>query len=154
MLLQEFYNSEATKQVGPGYAAASDILRMEIMHRFGGMYSDGDNAILGVKDLHRVARSAEGYAMQKVMDKGYKAKFKEFSNSAFVMSKEHPFAKEYLDLLRDNYGKTQDEVMPTADQDFLDSPRGFVRRNSVMYRTGPEVIRSLAKRSCPVCATS
>ncbi|MFI9380103.1 protein-glutamine glutaminase family protein [Kutzneria sp. NPDC052558] len=146
MRLQEFYNSEVTKQVGPGYAAASDILRMEVMHRFGGMYSDGDNVILGLKDLHRVARSDEGYAIQKVMDKGYKAKFKEFSNSAFVMSKGHPFAKEYLDQLRENYGKSQDELMPHADPEFLDAPRGFVRRNSVMYRTGPEVIRSVAKR--------
>jgi len=146
MRLQEFYNAEAGKQVGPGYAAASDILRMEVMHRFGGMYSDGDNAILGLRDLHRVARSDEGYAIQKSMDKGYKAKFKEFSNSAFVMSKGHPFAQEYLDQLRENYGKSQDELMPKADADFLDSPRGFVRRNSVMYRTGPEVIRSLAKR--------
>ena len=142
MQLQEEYNSEAHKGVGPGYAAASDILRMEIMHRFGGMYSDGDNVIHNVNDLILTAQSDKGFAVHRTR---YGT-----GNSAFVMSKGHPFAQAYLDQLRENYGKSQEEIMPKGinsfGQQFFDSPMGKVHRNSVMVRTGPEALNQVAKR--------
>ncbi|GAB3141980.1 hypothetical protein GCM10027290_15590 [Micromonospora sonneratiae] len=48
MRLQAQYLVEHTKQVPTGFAAASDILRLAIVDRFGGLYSDGDNEIVGV----------------------------------------------------------------------------------------------------------
>jgi hypothetical protein len=42
MLLHGPYVLEMSKQRPGGYAAASDHLRVEIVHRFGGMYADGD----------------------------------------------------------------------------------------------------------------
>ena len=43
MVLNGPFRSALAKQDGPGYAEASDILRVEILLRFGGIYSDGDN---------------------------------------------------------------------------------------------------------------
>jgi hypothetical protein len=42
MTLHASYVLEMAKQLPRGYAAASDGLRVEIVHRFGGMYADGD----------------------------------------------------------------------------------------------------------------
>ena len=42
MLLHGPFVLEMAKQRPGGYAAASDHLRVEIVHRFGGMYADGD----------------------------------------------------------------------------------------------------------------
>lgn len=142
MLLQEFYNSEAAKQAGPGYAAASDILRMELMHRFGGLYTDGDNVVHNLNDVILAARSDEGYATHRVGTK--------IANSAFTMSKGHPFARAYLDQQRENYGQTQKNLMPAAvnalGQEFFATPLGRVHRNSIMHRTGPEALSRTARR--------
>ncbi|SEP53028.1 Glycosyltransferase sugar-binding region containing DXD motif-containing protein [Amycolatopsis saalfeldensis] len=142
MLLQEFYNSEALKQAGPGYAAASDILRMELLHRFGGLYTDGDNVVHNLNDVILAARSDEGYATHRVGTK--------IANSAFTMSKGHPFARAYLDQQRENYGKTQKNLMPAnvnaLGQEFFATPLGRVHRNSIMHRTGPEALSQTARR--------
>jgi hypothetical protein len=42
MTLHASYTLEICKQLPRGYAAASDGLRVEIVHRFGGLYADGD----------------------------------------------------------------------------------------------------------------
>jgi hypothetical protein len=42
MSLHASYTLEMCKQLPRGYAAASDGLRVEIVHRFGGLYADGD----------------------------------------------------------------------------------------------------------------
>ncbi|WP_328605144.1 hypothetical protein OG943_34695 [Amycolatopsis sp. NBC_00345] len=142
MLLQEFYNSEAVKQAGPGYAAASDILRMELMHRFGGLYTDGDNVVHNLNDVILAAQSDEGYATHRVGSN--------IANSAFTMSQGHPFARAYLDQQRDNYGRTQKNLMPAAvnalGQEFFATPLGRVHRNSIMHRTGPEALSRTARR--------
>jgi hypothetical protein len=142
MLLQEFYNSEALKQAGPGYAAASDILRMELLHRFGGLYTDGDNVVHNLNDVILAAQSDEGYATHRVGTR--------IANSAFTMSKGHPFARAYLDQQRENYGKTQKNLMPATvnslGQEFFATPLGRVHRNSIMHRTGPEALSLTARR--------
>ncbi|MFI5607326.1 hypothetical protein [Amycolatopsis sp. NPDC051903] len=142
MLLQEFYNSETARRAGPGYAAASDILRMELMHRFGGLYTDGDNVVQGLDDLVTAAHSPQGYVTHR---QGQKV-----ANSAFAMPKGHPFARAYLDQQRENYGKTQRNLMPegarTLPQAFFATPHGRVHRNSIMYRTGPEALSQTARR--------
>ncbi|QRP46405.1 hypothetical protein [Amycolatopsis sp. FDAARGOS 1241] len=142
MLLQGFYNSEAARRAGPGYAAASDILRMELMHRFGGLYTDGDNVVQGLDDLVTAARSPEGYVTHRQGPR--------ITNSAFAMPKGHPFARAYLDQQRENYGKTQRNLLPEGTrllpQAFFATPHGRVHRNSIMYRTGPEALSQTARR--------
>ncbi|MGW4399575.1 TcdA/TcdB catalytic glycosyltransferase domain-containing protein [Amycolatopsis nivea] len=142
MRTQEFYLSELAKQTGPGFAAASDILRLELMHRFGGLYTDGDNVVHGLDDVVRAAESDAGYAVHRVGGN--------IANSAFTMSKGHPFAGSYLDQLRDNYGQTQANLMPrevdSLGQGFFATPMGRVHRQSVMYRSGPVAMTETARR--------
>ncbi|MET9259937.1 TcdA/TcdB catalytic glycosyltransferase domain-containing protein [Amycolatopsis sp. NPDC004079] len=142
MRTQEFYLSELAKQTGPGFAAASDILRLELMHRFGGLYTDGDNVVHGLDDVVRAAESDAGYAVHRVGGN--------IANSAFTMSKGHPFAASYLDQLRENYGKTQANLMPrevdSLGQGFFATPMGRVHRQSVMYRSGPVAMTETARR--------
>ncbi|MBB4687605.1 glycosyltransferase [Amycolatopsis jiangsuensis] len=142
MLTQEFYLSEVAKQTGPGFAAASDILRLELMYRFGGLYTDGDNVVHGLGDVVRAAESDAGYAVHRVGGN--------IANSAFTMSKGHPFAKAYLDQLRENYGQTQANLLPrevdALGQGFFSTPLGRVHRQSVMYRSGPVALTETARR--------
>ncbi|MYW90384.1 hypothetical protein G3I59_07045 [Amycolatopsis rubida] len=142
MRTQEFYLSESAKQTGPGFAAASDILRLELMHRFGGLYTDGDNVVHGLDDVVRAAQSDAGYAVHRVGGN--------IANSAFTMAKGHPFAASYLDQLRDNYGQTQANLMPrevdSLGQGFFATPMGRVHRQSVMYRSGPVALTETARR--------
>jgi hypothetical protein len=42
MTLHAAYTLEMAKQLPRGYASASDHLRVEIVHRLGGLYADGD----------------------------------------------------------------------------------------------------------------
>jgi mannosyltransferase OCH1-like enzyme len=141
MQLQEFYQVERIKQVGRGYAAASDILRMEILHRFGGVYTDPDNEVNRLEGIPSIIASPEGYAVNK-------DKHNLVSNSALVMPEGHPFAQLYLNRIRENYGKTQMELlgdMANAEEWLWDSQWGKIHRNTVMRRTGPEIFRNLAR---------
>ncbi|QYN23794.1 TcdA/TcdB catalytic glycosyltransferase domain-containing protein [Amycolatopsis sp. DSM 110486] len=142
MLLNEFYHSETGKLTGPGYAAASDILRMELMNRFGGLYTDGDNVVESLEDLFHAATSREGYATHRI---GMNV-----ANSAFAMSKGHPFARVHLDVVRENYGKTQRNLLPPEAYDlppaFFQMPQGRVHRNSIIVRTGPSALSGTARR--------
>ncbi|WP_233559146.1 TcdA/TcdB catalytic glycosyltransferase domain-containing protein [Micromonospora radicis] len=69
MSTEALYKSELVKGVGPGYAAASDLLRMEILERFGGVYSDGDNRLRVGEDLDewlsRAATEPLGFAFPR-----------------------------------------------------------------------------------------
>lgn len=142
MVLQEFYSSEVNKRTGPGYAAASDILRMQLMHDFGGMFADGDNKIEKLDDLTAVSESVEGFAVHRI---GVNV-----GNDAFVMSKGHPFAAAYLDQLRENYERTQEELLPpelkTSPPEEFDTPLTRPYRHTVMVRSGPQVLAQVARR--------
>src|SRR5205814_10499719 len=45
MLLHAEYATEMAKQLPRGYAGPSDLLRLDIIYRFGGAYVDGDNLL-------------------------------------------------------------------------------------------------------------
>ncbi|MFJ2008728.1 glycosyltransferase, partial [Streptomyces chartreusis] len=150
MDLQTFYKVEEVKQVGPGYAAASDILRVEILHRFGGVYTDGDNVLTGNLDaeVRRIADSRHPYALAQDA-KGRR------SNSVLVAPAGHSFLTRYRRVLRDNYTRTpyenearsrilMDEDASLADLrgDLLGVPEignhSRTRiRNEVVHRSGP-----------------
>ncbi|CAM5439453.1 hypothetical protein SFUMM280S_02494 [Streptomyces fumanus] len=95
MSLHDFYRAETAKQVGPGYAAASDILRLEILNRFGGIYVDGDNLLHDPSHAAAAVTSPYGYAIDSDGDT--------LGNSALVMPKGHPFAGLYLEQIKQLY---------------------------------------------------
>jgi len=140
MQLQEIYRAEMIKRAGVGYAAASDILRMEILLRFGGIYTDGDNTVIDLSDVRSIIESRAGYAVNK--DSGYQATI-----SALVMPKGHPFAQFYLDRVRQAYGKTHGELYPpeNAKDPMWHTAVGRAHRNSVVTRTGRGLLRQVAR---------
>ncbi|MER7078173.1 scabin-related ADP-ribosyltransferase [Saccharopolyspora kobensis] len=150
MKLQQPFQSEMVKQTKAGYAAASDILRMELLKRFGGVYSDGEYRT--GKDYFaeaaQVATSGPGYGVH-VLDNG------NAGNDLFVMGKGHPFADFYLDHLGANYLKTQSELIPQFQQnhDAEAGPGPYhdyalnifpARRHIVMFQTGPNAMEAMA----------
>ncbi|MER6999920.1 hypothetical protein [Streptomyces sp. NPDC000410] len=142
MSLHEHFMTEMLKQTGPGYAAASDILRLEILHRFGGIYCDGgDNWISTLRFIREALTSREAYGL--VAERGT------LSNSVFVMAKGHPFAAVYLDVIAEQYTKTQHELLPefgAIPAEVFTDTAFSPRRHSVMARTGPDALHDVAKR--------
>ncbi|MFI1400899.1 toxin glutamine deamidase domain-containing protein [Streptomyces sp. NPDC020681] len=150
MELQALYNVEEAKQQGPGYAAASDILRVEIVHRFGGVYTDGDNALTGNLDaeVRRIVDSERTFALAQDTT-GRRV------NNVIVAPARHVYLDLYRQVFRDNYMRTpyenearslilMEEGASLADlrSDLLGVPEiGNHSRiriaNEVGHRTGP-----------------
>src|SRR5437879_3556962 len=110
MGLQALYKTEEAKQIGAGYAAASDILRVEILKRFGGVYSDGDNAPTAqlVGEVQRIADSLSGFAVG--VEKG------DTNNAVLVSPAGHRFLEAYQQAIAENYTRTPYEnIMRNAD---------------------------------------
>ncbi len=150
--LQAFFAMEMYKLSGPGWAAASDILRVHL-ERFGGFYADGDEVVKDLSGLHHVLESPHGFAIQanERYDRRQPAMF--VNNSALVLVKDHPFWRFYREQIRENYAETHDALfdrMPGVMRDFvqnnLDHPFARPRRYSTTWRTGPQLLRSLLSR--------
>jgi hypothetical protein len=144
MRLGSLFRTEMNKQIGMGYAAASDILRLEVIYRFGGIYSDGDNH---VKDLTTIPENILDYNRR-----GYWVFLDEYgrSNSVVIAFKGHPFVGLYLDLVKEKYAKTQSEVMSAVIRENpFRNPHDIyyrVRRYSTIWRTGPRLLYDLDER--------
>jgi hypothetical protein len=140
-----FFRLESTKQHGRGYAAASDILRLEVLRRFGGVYADGDHVI------------ADATAMWQGLDRSGFTVFSpapgSFGNSGIVAGRKHPFLTQYLTVLRRNYERSQPDLLDDAWQSTsrVDNERVIgasgmrARRYSVLRRTGPENLAIVAR---------
>ena len=142
MRLAPEYKLEVTKPVRRGYAAASDIARWEIVKRFGGLYIDGDNAIAHLNELADVFHSPEAATLSPTLTDGDIV----VGNDVIVAPRQHPLADHVLDLIKDNYTKTQDQLYlqfdtPTHSEEWVTSKFHRLRRNSVMVRTGPTAIK-------------
>ncbi|WP_093606444.1 hypothetical protein [Lentzea waywayandensis] len=138
MRLQEFFAVEMDKQTGPGYAAASDILRLEILRRFGGLYSDGDNRIGEVPDEASFLRSQVAFELPTG----------DWINSAFAMPKGHPFLDLYLDMIQNAYRMTDDTMSRYGAKDHAGDQETIgtaTRRNSVIARTGLNLLSMVAE---------
>ncbi|MFY1632197.1 TcdA/TcdB catalytic glycosyltransferase domain-containing protein [Solwaraspora sp. WMMB335] len=111
MTLHAAYTNEMCKQLPRGYAAASDLLRIEIVHRFGGMYADGDLGFgSGLEELiDRVAGCPHGFTFSLKQDGSV------FSDMIIAPAR-HPAIALYRELTRLRY--------------FLDQPAlfGGIRR--------------------------
>ncbi|MFF2133435.1 glycosyltransferase, partial [Streptomyces olivochromogenes] len=161
MELEGIYKAEESRRTGAAYAAASDVLRLEILARFGGVYTDGDNTVSGdlAGEVRRVADSAHGFGMG---DDGAGR----LSNAIVIAPAGHGFLTPYRDVIRGNYTRTAYENMFRAKQLLIGGEAGDDRselrplapevlgrtrrtvRDEVLYRTGPSsgVMRPLARR--------
>ncbi|MFS8105216.1 hypothetical protein LFM09_49810 [Lentzea alba] len=90
--------AERARRLGAGYAAFSDVARVEILHRFGGVYTDGDNRVVGKlnKLARRVALSVDGFAML-TDHKGL------VNNAGMASAARTKATQEYLSVLATRY---------------------------------------------------
>ncbi|MFC9250959.1 WXG100-like domain-containing protein [Amycolatopsis thailandensis] len=145
MRLDPFYRAELTKGVARGFAAASDTLRVEIVRRFGGVYVDGDDRLTDADAIRSLHDSKEGWALGVTTRDGGQA----VNNSPLGMAKNHPVASFYLGQIEKKYELPQVELFPpgaaTVPPTGFTTPGGSIRRNSVMFRTGPMIFENLFK---------
>ncbi|WP_301148655.1 glycosyltransferase [Mycobacterium simiae] len=143
MSLAAEYKLETSKGTAVGYTAASDILRMEVLYRFGGVYTDHDDTVHRVDGL-RSLFGAPGFAVS--------AEAPNLGNSPLLAARKHPFVKRYLETLASNYRLRQDELAPdvhTAGNSRQEHHAHYLgqwntRRRSVMERTGPVNLGTVA----------
>ncbi|MGW7673904.1 hypothetical protein ACWGJX_43615 [Streptomyces sp. NPDC054775] len=145
MTLHAEFSTEMAKQVGPGWAAASDILRLEIMDRFGGFYTDGDNVINDLGAAFAAATNHEdGFAVNPIPPSDGR-----YNNSAMIMPARHPFAVQAKLSIGQNYRLNQNQLYPPMDRfrrrDEWITEEQSSRRNSIMFRTGPEAYTKIAR---------
>lgn len=132
---------ERAKRSGPGYAAASDDARIQIMSDFGGMYVDGSDAITSLADLSStgVIASESAFAVDyETRPDGRIA----YQNNALVAPPHHPLLDRHLAMLQEQYRLDQTALYEQALRPpVLDGSSGALnfKRHSVMYRTGPDV---------------
>lgn len=105
---------EMSKLLPRGYAAASDLLRIEIVERFGGAYADGDLGY-GERDeqgrptealpafFDRLAASVPGFTMNPLPQWGV-------GNDIVAGPAHHPALRLWLECTRLNYFSTQPEI--------------------------------------------
>ncbi|MEV5544018.1 hypothetical protein AB0L13_45185, partial [Saccharopolyspora shandongensis] len=138
--LAEATATEMLKLDGPGWAAASDNVRMSILKRFGGAYLDLDNQVTDVDRLFSAVNSRAAYAVNLGVDGDPP------NNDAWVMPKGHRAAQVWISLQARNYDATQVELFPEAllGADFR-QPGGNATRNSVLFRTGPGLFNDFAQ---------
>ncbi|WP_224390429.1 hypothetical protein [Pseudonocardia sp. ICBG1293] len=125
------FRSEMLRGTKGGWAKASDIARMEILHRFGGLYLDGDD-ILSDADAAFGSGVLDGHAGGR------------YSNSHLLAARHHPVVRERLRVVAEQYDRTQIEIVPSELEG--DEP---VRRMSVLYRASPG-----ASPRSPACPAS
>lgn len=124
MVMQAEYVVEMSKQRPHGYAAASDILRLEIIERFGGFYIDGDLRLAergeGAKEqvafeslpelIDRVAASELGFTMDPI------PKWANAVNNDLVIAPAgHPAIRLWLEETRLNYLVPQSFIVGGLD---------------------------------------
>jgi hypothetical protein len=141
MLLQPLFNLARLQRQ---WGLASDILRLEILHRFGGIYSDVDNECLGVLRPERLARSF-GPATQPPGD-GVLALglLGEYPCNALLIARRHSrFIAEYLEIVRSKFRLCRRQLCEEAvggrceeyERGFAASTEATV--HEVITRSGP-----------------
>lgn len=112
MVCQAAYVVEMSKQRPHGFASASDIVRLEVVERFGGFYADGDLRLSEryekppqdgefetlVELIDRVAASEVGFTMDPI------AKWDDAVNNDLIIAPaRHPALRLWLEDTRVNY---------------------------------------------------
>ncbi|GAA1995097.1 serine/threonine-protein kinase [Catenulispora subtropica] len=91
--------TERARTTGTGYAGASDLLRIDILHRFGGVYTDGDNHATAdlVRFLHETEQDTQHHQFAISSLNG------SVNNSAFIAPPRNAIVHEYRENLKDRY---------------------------------------------------
>lgn len=143
MLLAAEYAAEMAKQLPRGYAGASDLLRLEIIHRFGGAYVDGDN-VIGADAAGRplpatlsglftdVATSLLGFTFH-VLPPG-----RGLNNDVIIAPAGHPAIRLYCEAARVKYRAPEPMIfggLEEMSQRYVGTNRVLLRY-PLVYRTG------------------
>ncbi|MGD0559462.1 MAG: hypothetical protein ABSA93_31380, partial [Streptosporangiaceae bacterium] len=142
MTLHAPFTAEMAKQLPRGYAGASDHLRLDIIHTFGGAYTDGDNYLGTTPDgtplpasltslFHNVASSPHAFALH-VIPEG-------INNDIVIAPPRHPVITLWRELARANYWDTQPELysgLPDMQRRYARRPVVGLLRYSVVFRSG------------------
>ena len=118
---------------GPSLAEFSDLLRLWLVHRHGGLYQDGNKPLLSQTAFTDVAAGAPGIG---TVPEG---------NAAFLAFPRHPLLRAMLDRVRENYRKDQiqlahDGISYQGVDLHARSVEPAIRR-PVIERTGPGMAR-------------
>jgi len=113
MTLHPQFVLEMAKQAPAGYASASDHLRVDIVHRFGGVYADGDISFVPADGgclpeslpqfFDRLAGSEHGFTMNPM---GYRC----VNNDIVAAPARHPAIALWLERARLNYSCNQPQL--------------------------------------------
>lgn len=150
MSLDAEVRTERGRRNPAGYAAASDMARVEILHRFGGIYTDGDNPIKPDLEsdgfagaLGRVTNDPGGFGVQE--DRlGLR------TNAVMAAVPGSAGTAAYREALRANYGMSVNDMYlpPWSNAPEAPGSASLLRRETVR-RTGPyrDTWSEIAKRS-------
>jgi hypothetical protein len=147
-LLDHHYRAELGKLLPVGYVAASDIVRVLLLYRFGGVYTDGgDNTLPAAENLVRDIETRlrhNGYAIAH--DQGR-------TNAAMFGTARNAFFEAYIHTIRERYAVKQDNLYPLVAQTDRESNRIWaeeaqqrIRRNPLMQRTGPDALTDVERK--------
>ncbi|MFD0630432.1 hypothetical protein ACFQ9X_00940 [Catenulispora yoronensis] len=111
--------TERARTTGSGYAGASDLLRMDILHRFGGAYTDGDNRASAELTALMAALSHDTEHQHFAIST---MNGRTVNNSAFIAPPRNPIVREYREDLRTRYTVPVRRLL--AENEVRASPRG------------------------------
>ncbi|MBR7831383.1 hypothetical protein KDK95_34075, partial [Actinospica sp. MGRD01-02] len=117
---------------GPSLAEFSDLLRLWLVYRFGGLYLDGNKPLLSDTVFSVVAASVPGFGGG------------DDSNAAFLAFPRHPLLRTMLEQVRANFRKDQVELARDGFSyqgvDITAVNLNAALRLPVIERTGPAMV--------------
>ncbi|MFE1522052.1 hypothetical protein ACFW9I_35520 [[Kitasatospora] papulosa] len=129
------------RRTGPGLVVGSDILRLNLMYDFGGMYLDGNKKIDSLDIFRQTAESATAFALHKDSGNGFfLAPRRHPQIRAFLREIEESYEKDQVALVRDGYSYGGGEESTVGEVNLN-------RRHSLMERTGPFMVKRALLRS-------
>jgi hypothetical protein len=143
MRLAAEYAAEMARQLPRGYAGASDLLRLEIINRFGGAYVDGDNLLGADADgrplpgtlsglFTEVATSGLGFTFH-ILPPG-----RGLNNDVIIAPARHPAIRLYCEAARVKYRTPEPVIfggLEEMSQRYVGTNRVLLRY-PLVYRTG------------------
>ncbi|MFD3583845.1 hypothetical protein [Streptomyces sp. NPDC058683] len=144
MRLNDAFRTELAKQTGPGWAAASDLLRVAVVKEFGGLYNDGDQVIDSLADLRAIGQGIRQETYAIYAERNPRTGQVNIANGVVLASAGHPILTMIEDMYEYNYSRTQGQLyepyLPAINARAIDMN---LHRHSVMLRTGPSSFSGL-----------
>ena len=121
------------------WAAASDVLRYELLYRFGGIYADTDVACVGKINFREVKALPQSETHRFGMGQMDGALGKSVPAQAVLFSTpDNPVLKAILDYIKNSFSKSATEVLKTTGHRVQVAPNYTSRRMAeILARTGP-----------------